>query len=206
MDPMSPDPTRPSLLARVQDSADQDAWREFDAVYRDLVLGYCRRRGLQPADAEDVRQIVMMSLARSMPRWEYRRERGRFRAYLGCVVRNAVARHLSRRPNDDVQLETCIRAVLSDPEDSATDGLFEDEWVRHHYRRALAAVRATFTEESVRAFERLLEGVPAARVAQEFDTTESAVHQVKRRIKMRLRERIAEQVEAEESGNVGPGR
>ncbi len=199
---MSPDPTRPSLLLRVRDSADHDAWREFDATYRDLVLGYCRRRGLQPADAEDVLQVVLISLSRAMRRWEYRRERGRFRAYLGCVVRNAVNRHQARGRPADVQLETSVRAVLSDPTGPRADELWEREWVRHHYRRAMETIRETFSERSVRVFERLLEGARVARVAIEFETTETAIHQVKRRIKQRMGALIAEQVAAEEPGDV----
>ena len=60
---MHPDTTHPSLLARIQDLDDHAAWREFDARYRDLILRYCRRKGLQPSDAEYVRQIVMLNLA-----------------------------------------------------------------------------------------------------------------------------------------------
>lgn len=206
MGAMSPDPTRPSLLARVQDSADHDAWREFDATYCDLVLGYCRSRGLQPADAEDVRQLVMMSLSRVLSGWEYRRERGRFRAYLGCVVRNAVARYFGRQPRGDVQLETAIRAVLADPAEPEVDVLWEREWVRHHYRRAMMTIRETFSERSVRVFERLLEGAPVPRVAVEFESTEQAVHQVKQRIKTRMSTLIAEQLREEEEGDATPER
>ena len=203
MDRMSSDSTRPSLLARVQDAQDHDAWREFDATYRDLVLGYCRSRGLQPADAEDVRQLVMMSLSRVLKDWQYRRDRGRFRAYLGCVVRNAVARHLGHTSKGDVRLETEIRAVLAAPDAPPLDERWEREWVKHHYRRAMATVRETFSERSVRIFERLLEGAPAPRVAAEFETTDQAVHQIKQRIKTRMSALIAEQV-AEEEGHGRP--
>ena len=68
MSPSRLNVTRASLLSRLKDGTDQNAWWEFDRAYRDLILSYACRQGLQPADAEDVRQLVMMNLARSMPR------------------------------------------------------------------------------------------------------------------------------------------
>src|SRR3954469_2676729 len=89
--------THPSLLERLRDAGDAAAWREFDRRYGELIVRYARARGLQQADAEDVRQAVLLSLSRSMPRFEYSPARGRFRHYLGRVVRNAVSRWGSRR-------------------------------------------------------------------------------------------------------------
>jgi hypothetical protein len=39
------------LLSRVRDVADEAAWREFQALYHDLLLLFCRRQGLQEPDA-----------------------------------------------------------------------------------------------------------------------------------------------------------
>ena len=46
--------TRASLLSRVRNVSDEGAWREFEALYHDLLVRFCRRRGLQEADASDV--------------------------------------------------------------------------------------------------------------------------------------------------------
>ena len=94
---MGSDSTRASLLSRVRDPGDAASWREFDARYRDLVLRYCRRSGLQESDAEDVRQGMMMTLARRMRSFEYRPEVGRFRDYLRTCTRRAITKHLSRQ-------------------------------------------------------------------------------------------------------------
>ena len=50
------------LLVRVgQDPIDQAAWDAFVASYAPAISGWCRRRGLQPADAEDVTQDVLLA-------------------------------------------------------------------------------------------------------------------------------------------------
>ena len=62
--------TRPSLLARVRDLEDAEAWREFVHLYTPLVYGHCRRHGLQDADAADVAQEVMRVAAGAMPQFQ----------------------------------------------------------------------------------------------------------------------------------------
>src|SRR5690348_14597759 len=88
--PMNPELTQPSLLSRVRNPSDDQAWREFELKYRELILRFCRRQGMQQADAEDVIQIVLANLLRSLPNFLYDRNRGRFRDYLYRSVRNAI--------------------------------------------------------------------------------------------------------------------
>jgi RNA polymerase sigma-70 factor (ECF subfamily) len=191
--------THPSLLARVQDLDDHLAWREFDARYRDLILRYCRRKGLQISDAEDVRQMVMLNLARRLRTFEYRPDRGRFRDYLGRSVANAIHR-LYRRPRLERDgLETRVVAEVAVPPDPALDAEWENEWMLHHYRTAMEGVRASADPKSVEVFEFLLAGHSVPDVAQRFEMTPDAVHKVKQRIRDRLKKRIAEQVREDET-------
>ena len=55
--------TRVSLLVRLRDPADGEAWQTFVDVYAPLVYSYCRRKGLQEADASDVTQEVLTQVA-----------------------------------------------------------------------------------------------------------------------------------------------
>src|SRR5262249_54521926 len=83
--------TRATLLGRVRDGDDAAAWREFDGAYREMLLRFCRSRGLQHADAEDVIQLVFVKLTGGLRRFEYDPGRGRFRDYLFRCVRSALA-------------------------------------------------------------------------------------------------------------------
>src|SRR5688500_7177705 len=89
--------TRASLLLRLRDPQDGDAWRLFADTYAPLVYRHCRRQGLQEADAADVAQEVLTQVARSIGTFEYRPERGRFRDWLGAVVRSKLARFRQRQ-------------------------------------------------------------------------------------------------------------
>ncbi|MHC4402267.1 MAG: RNA polymerase sigma factor [Planctomycetota bacterium] len=62
--------TRPTLLLRVRDAADGQAWSQFVRIYSPLVYRYARRRGLQDADAADVTQDVLQTVAGAIGRFD----------------------------------------------------------------------------------------------------------------------------------------
>jgi RNA polymerase sigma-70 factor (ECF subfamily) len=191
---MTPETTRPSLLSRVRDVSDDAAWREFDERYRELIFRYCRRCELSAADAEDIRQIVMVRLMRILPGFRYDPARGRFHDYLYRVTRTAIA---DFRDCPDAR----NRAVLADglaeeraaAKDVEVDPAWEQEW------QALAAVRQTSDERSVAVFERLLAGTSIEQAAKEFEMSTDAVHKVKQRMRDRVQHTIAQQVREEDA-------
>src|SRR5438552_10952747 len=84
-------PTRASLLLRLGDPGDAEAWREFVDLYTPLVYGYARKQGLQDADAADLSQEVLGTVAGAMGRFQYDPGRGAFRNWLFTVVRRKLA-------------------------------------------------------------------------------------------------------------------
>ena len=53
----SPPETRASLIQRLPNPADVAAWDEVMSIYGPLVYRLARRKGLQPADADDLVQV-----------------------------------------------------------------------------------------------------------------------------------------------------
>jgi RNA polymerase sigma-70 factor (ECF subfamily) len=60
--------TRASLLLRIRDPLDRDAWEEFSALYRPVVMEMARGRGMQNADAEDLAQHVLVAISGAIER------------------------------------------------------------------------------------------------------------------------------------------
>lgn len=196
--------TQPSLLLRLRNPEDEDAWREFSAKYRDLVIGYCRRRGVQPADCDDILQMVWMNLAKGLRSFEYDPTLGRFRDYLRRVVRSAIARHFSRPNPARCALDTTMLAVTP-AGDTDNDPHWEAEWVDHHYRLAMETVRRTFDARSVAIFDLLLAGDTVAALARTFSTTEQAIHKIKQRIRDRMVVLVEQQIRAEDQTHEAVG-
>ena len=71
--------TRDSLIIQIQAPENRVAWDEFTQIYRPGRVSFSTRgRGLQDADAEDLTQQVLMSVARAVPQWQ-RNPNTRFR-------------------------------------------------------------------------------------------------------------------------------
>ncbi len=187
--------TRASLLSRVRNVSDEGAWREFEALYHDLLVRFCRRRGLQEADASDVVQTVMASLVKSLPGFVYDRTRGRFRDYLYRCADNAIGRWSQNRAARPTQGEIALESEGSPAEQEAA---WEEEWMAHHYRLAMKTIRRTFEPKSVEIFDRSIAGETVAELAAGTGMSEQAVHKVRQRIKARMEQLIAAQVAAED--------
>src|SRR5262245_61826293 len=89
--------THTTLLNRLADEKDMSAWADFQRRYRELIVSYARRRGLQPADCDDVLQDVLFGLTKALPAFHYDPARGRFRAYLKTIVNRAVGRRFRQK-------------------------------------------------------------------------------------------------------------
>ncbi len=195
---MSPDTTRASLLLRIRDPDDHLAWREFDGAYGELIVRYCRARGLQLMDAEDVRQLVMLNLSRSIPRFDYRPEVGRFRDYLRTIVRHAVARHAPRHGGAAIGLDTVVLETMASGVDDMMDAEWDRQWRRLHCRIALRTLRREGDPRHVDIFERLLGGASIQDAADAFGITEASVRKIKQRARERLQALVARQLRQED--------
>lgn len=189
--------TRSSIIARLRDPQDDGAWRTFDRLYGEVMVRYGIRRGLSFEDAEDVRQIVLTALARSMPRFEFCRDRGRFRSYLGRVLGNAIQRHRRGAHHAREWLTPDLEPFDRGVEAAELDAQWEDEWTRHHLRRALQALRASARPASIEVFELLLDGVAPERIARDQHTSVEAVYKLQQRLRARLRVIVRRQMSEE---------
>lgn len=192
--------TRLSLLSRVRDPQDALAWRAFERRYADLVLRYALARGLQCADAEDARQVVFLRLSRYLRSFQYAPGRGRFRSYLGAIVRNVISEQAHRPlPATGAVDETeDALAAMPDPRTAEADERWEREWADHHCRLALQTIRETFDARSVAVFEDLLAGAAPDEAAARHQLSGDAVAKIRQRVRARMQELIREQLRDEE--------
>ena len=147
--------TRVTLLARLKDGRDTDAWREFVQLYGPVVYRFARNRGLQDADAADLMQDVLRSVARNAPRMEYDPKRGTFRGWLYTVTRNKVYNFLSGQRNRPRAVgDSGAQERLDSVPDREADR--DDDWDVEYQRRlsakAMDAVKHEFQPNTWKAF------------------------------------------------------
>ena len=147
--------TRHTLITKLRDPSDQEAWGEFVAIYEPLVYQLARQKGLQDADAKDVCQDVFRTVARAIDQWEPGPERGTFRGWLFTIARNLVINFLSRRNrhprgSGDSNMHALLHAIpAADPGITAQ---FEMAYRRRLFHWAAEQVRGEFTAKTWQAF------------------------------------------------------
>ena len=188
--------TRASLLLRLCDSDDHEAWVEFVNLYEPVIYRSLLQRGLQDADARDVMQELLLAVSRSIDRWEPKKQRGSFRSWLRRVIRNLTVNWLKQRgrramPAGGDELQALLEAqpAADDPDTME----FDRELQRALYQRASSQVQTEVQQATWEAFwETAVVGTSAIDAAKKLGMSVAAVRVAKCRVLARLRAAVAD--------------
>ncbi len=180
------------------------------------LYAYVRRRGCQPAEAQDVTQAFFTQLLEKGGLAAAEQGRGKFRSFLLASLNNFLAnQHRAAtaekrgggRTIQSLNLEDGERRYGLEPADNSTpDLIYQRHWAMTLLSRAVGALRDEY-EQSKRlhifdALKTYLGGetskVPYREIAERLEATEGAVkvavHRLRRRCRELLREEIAQTV------------
>jgi RNA polymerase sigma-70 factor (ECF subfamily) len=177
-----------SLLERLRQPGEQQAWRRFVNLYTPLLLQWARRLEATETDAADLVQQVFTHLVQELPRFHYDPQK-RFRGWLWTVTLN-VFRQSRRRAT--VPLTQADKALAEAAVDDPAEGIAETDYRRYLVGRALKLMQEEFQPTTWKAFlESTTSGDTAAEVAARLGITVDAVYSAKSRVLHRLREELA---------------
>jgi RNA polymerase sigma factor (sigma-70 family) len=184
--------TRPSLLLRLRDTDDLEAWSEFVRLYTPLVFGHCRRHGLQEADAADVAQDVMRVAAGALPEFNYDANRGKFRGWLLQTTRYRLHKFFARQKRTpQAASETTIERHLDGAANSEEQARWEEDYRQRLFDWAAEKARVEFQPATWDAFwKTAVDSVSVKEVAGQLGISIGAVYIARSRVIARLRELI----------------
>lgn len=183
------DPTRTSLLMRVKDPHNAAAWGEFHELYAPLLYAYARARGINHADAEEIRAACFETLVRQLPTFEYERSRGGFKSWLRTLVQRRVADfHRARRePSADNSLLDQV-ADQSPPPDEQ----WERAWRQRHLQYCMEKAATAVSQDAYSAFRMLVdERKTVPEVCQHLGWSANQVYKAKSRVLTAIRAELA---------------
>lgn len=230
---MSERQTRPSLMRRLTDANDVEAWNEFLRTYGPLVRYGALRAGIRDPDVDDVVQEVLLAVRRKLVDEGYDPKRWKVTAWLRTVSRNQAVTWVRKNRRyrrgaeglpDDLAGRVAEGRVIDD-----SGWISEEEWERLVrscvLERALELARAEFREQTFRAFEitsvrreigpggeTLLlvttDDTPEGSVAQAVAETgleQAQVYRATHKVRQRLMKIVLELVDEEDQGTSHDG-
>jgi RNA polymerase sigma-70 factor (ECF subfamily) len=184
MDPI----TRPSLLIRIRNLQDTEAWAEFHNVYAPLLYRYARARGLDHDDAEDIRSTCYETIVRQIATFDYNKEKGGFKAWLRTLADRRVIDRLRKR-REQVAESHDLRELESDEPNAMA--LWEQQWRQQHLLYCIELARQRVSEQTFEVFRLLVnEERPVDDVCQQLQMTRNQVYKARSRILEIIREEM----------------
>ncbi len=191
-------PTRASLIHRLKDWQDNSNWKDFFDTYWKLIYGVARRASLTDAEAQDVVQETMASVARHMPTFNYDPAIGSFKAWLLIMTRWRIIAQFRKRgpfasqiPTSADSTSTALVEKVADPAGQALDAVWEAEWENNLLQAAIAKVQRRIDPEKYQIFDFYVnKDWPPEKVAERFNVSVNQVYVIKHRVTDAIRTEV----------------
>lgn len=194
-------PTRASLLERLRSWDDQESWKAFFDIYWPMLYSVAVRAGLTDAEAQDVVQETVISVARKLPDFRYDPQLGSFKSWLMLITRRKIIDHLRRKGRDPAKphspadpastRRTGTAERIPDPHADPLRSIWAEEWEANVFRAALKKTKSEVDPRQFQIFDcYALKGWSPEQVAQSFKISLSSVYATKSRISALIREEI----------------
>ncbi len=192
-------PTRSSLLSRLKDWEDAQGWREFFDTYWKLIYNTAIRAGLSDAEAQDVVQDTILSVAKKMRDFKYDAAQGSFKGWLLQLTRWRILNQFKKRSpgqpfdasvSDGTSLISIVEN-LADPASVDMTDYWEQEWQRNLVDAAIQKTKEKTSPKQYEIFHlHVVKKLPAAEVAATLNVNLARVYLAKHRVSALVKKEV----------------
>jgi RNA polymerase sigma-70 factor (ECF subfamily) len=181
--------TRATLLLRIRNPRDTQAWAEFHDLYAPLLYRYARARGLSHEDAEDVQSTCYETIVRQIRQFDYQKEKGGFKAWLRTFVNRRVIDLMRKRREPLADSHELNELPAREP---SLDELWEEQWRQQHLLYCVEQVSGDVPEATFQAFQMLVRDHCSVQdVCDRLGLNTNQVYKAKARVVELVRARMA---------------
>jgi RNA polymerase sigma factor (sigma-70 family) len=190
--------TRRSLVDRLANWDDQRRWQQFFDTYWKLIYSTARKSGLADAEAQEVVQETVITVAKNIDRLKYDPAVGSFKGWLLQITRWRIADQFRKREpkaekrpasSDDPLTATIERVPDSRIVD--LDAVWEAEWKDNLFEAAIARVKKKVDPKQFQIFDCYARKEwPAQKVAERLRVSVGQVYLARHRVAALLKKEI----------------
>ena len=192
-------PTRLSLIDELKATENDDAWQQFSSMYGELILYWLQSKGVQLADAEDVRQEVLAVVLSEIQSFNHNGRQGAFRSWLRKLTSNRLHRLWEKKSIEDRRVSSVDLSAIAEQladDNSRLSHIWHQEHDEFILQQLLRLIGKSFDSKTVDAFRRVaIDLRPASDVADELGMTLGAVRVAQHRVLKALKARAKEIVD-----------
>ena len=187
--------TSVSLLRLASEAPDSEAWRRLADIYSPWLHASLRRYNVQPADAQDLIQDVLLTVSRELPKFEHSGRTGAFRSWLRTILVHRLRNFWRSRQYRPLAAggstwAEWIEQLADDSSDVSREWNLEHD--QHVLARLLEQTRSRFEPQTWEAFHRqVFDGQRADVVAAELGLSLNSVYVARSRVLATLRNEAA---------------
>jgi RNA polymerase sigma factor (sigma-70 family) len=186
--------TRHTLLERIRDPQDSEAWKEFIDFYKNYIYVIVRSMNINPHDADDILQQVTLKLWKNLPEHLHDPSKGRFRAWVSTVTKNTVISFIKKQKTHFKKLDQAkqIEATnyLKDIKVPEIEKIAQVEWEIFITNTALENLEERFTEQAIQAFKMHVNGKSPEETSKDLGVSRDSVYKYISRVKVRFIDEI----------------
>jgi len=192
-------PTRESLLSRLKDFDDDEGWREFFKIYRQLIFATAIKSGLREDEAEEVVQETCISVAKTIKEFKYDPKKCRFKNWLGHLAQKRIADRFRKRsrelPLSEAASNRTTRTAaverVADRGGADLDAIWEAEWQEKLLAAAIERVKAQVSAEQYQMFDfYVVKKMPAGKVAKSLGASLGQIYLAKHRVSSLIKKEV----------------
>ena len=185
-----PIPTRWSLISRLKDWDDRESWKEFFDTYWKLIYGVAIKAGLSDAEAEEVVQETVITVAKKIGDFKADPAHGSFKGWLLKITQWRIGDQFRKRlplgrrgRRSDTTSQTGTAERVPDPQGFSLESIWDQEWEKNLVDAALERVKKCVSAKQYQIYYlNIVKKMPVRTVAKTLGVNAAQVYLAKHRV------------------------
>lgn len=173
--------TRQTLLFKIRDQYNDQAWNEFDKIYRPFIASLIIK--MKVDDVDDMLQDTMIKCWKTLPEFEYKPDQGQFKSWLARMVYyNVISKNRVQKRRQEL-IEEYVQKDLVPPE---IEEMADTEWKDFISSKAWEKVSADLSENMKNVYQLVLKNKDVSEIADILEMKENTVYRYRQRVEEKL--------------------